>query len=427
MSSAQRRFVHVIQRYFPFRGGSERYFQAFSERFVEGGSRVQVVTSDAWDLEYFWDPARKRVDEAHGEHNGVEILRVPARHLPVPALTHRAIRRLMAESCRLPFPGRATLLGFGSRFGPWLPSLEAELARLETPNLVNSANIAFESMISTAAKFARVHDVPHIVTPFLHFGEADDAKVRRYYTMPHQLQLLRQVDAIMVLTSVEADYLTSSGIPAAKIHLVGAGIEVGAVTGGDGDGLRARLSIDGPIVLALGAAAFDKGTIHLMQAVSRLKQRGVDVYLLIAGPVLRDVTEFARGLPKEDLEHIRILGFVSERERRDLLAACDILALPSRTESFGLVFMEAWANQKPVIGARAGAIPSVVSDGADGILVKFGDVAALASAIETLVKLPSLRAEMGASGLAKVVDESVWFERVRAVYASVLGVPTEAV
>ena len=427
MNPGPRRFAHVIQRYYPFRGGSERYFQAFSERFVEGGARVQVVTSDAWDLEYFWDPTRKRVKETHGEHNGVEILRVPVRHLPAPKLTHRAIRRLMAEGCRVPFPGSSSLLRVGSRFGPWLPSLSFELDQVETPSLVNSANVAFESMISAAAKFARLHDVPHVVTPFMHFGEADDSKVRRYYTMPHQLRLLRQADAIMVLTSVEAEYLITSGISAQKIHTVGAGIEVGAVTGGDGDALRARLSIDGPIVLSLGAAAFDKGTIHLMQAISRLNQRGGNITLLIAGPVLSDVTDFARSLTTEEKSRIRILGFVSEQERRDLLAACDILSLPSRTESFGLVFMEAWANRKPVIGAKAGAIPAVVVDGADGILVKFGDIAALAAAIDTLVKSPSLRAEMGERGFAKVVDESEWFERVRAVYASVLGVPAEAV
>ncbi|HEX3723826.1 MAG TPA: glycosyltransferase, partial [Nitrolancea sp.] len=191
MRNAPKRYLHVIQRYFPFRGGSERYFQAFSERFVARGDRVQIVTSDAWDLEYFWNAKRKRVGETCGELNGVEVIRVPVKHLPAASLTHRGIRRLMAESCRLPFPGHGALLGIGSRFGPWLPSLDARLAEMNRPDLVNSANIAFESMIAAAAKVAHRFNVPHVVTPFLHFGEADDPKVRRYYTMPHQLDLLR--------------------------------------------------------------------------------------------------------------------------------------------------------------------------------------------------------------------------------------------
>lgn len=421
MSTAPKRYLHVIQRYFPFRGGSERYFQAFSERFAACGDRVQVVTSDAWDLEYFWDSKRNRVDEACGRLNGVEILRVPVHHLPVATLTHRAIRRLMAESCRVSFPGREALLGIGSCFGPWLPTLDARLAELDRPDLVNSANIAFESMIAAAAKVARRHDVPHVVTPFLHFGESDDPKVRRYYTMPHQLNLLRRADGILVLTSIEADFLAQAGIDGTRIYNVGAGIDVVAVTGGDGCRQRERLSLDGPIVLSLGAAAYDKGTTHLIQAVSSLNRGGASVSLVIAGPVLSDVTEFARRLPPDELNQIHILGFVSEEERRDLLAACDLLALPSRTESFGLVFMEAWANKKPVVGARAGAIPAVVRDGVDGLLVDFGDTAALADAIDMLVNSSTLRVQLGTSGNAKVVDESVWFERVRRAYDTILG------
>jgi glycosyltransferase involved in cell wall biosynthesis len=289
------------------------------------------------------------------------------------------------------------------------------------PDLVNSANIAFESMIANAQRYAHSRDIAHIVTPFLHFGDPDDPKVRRYYTMPHQIALLKQADALMVLTELEAEFLLAQGIGSDRVHVVGAGIDVAAVTGGDGAAARARLGIDGPLVLALGAAAFDKGTTHLIEAVSRLNRAGVEVSLVVAGPVLSEIDAFLRARPSEDHRWIRLLGFVSECERRDLLAACDLLALPSRTESFGLVFMEAWANRKPVIGARAGAIPAVVRDGEDGILVKFGDVAALARAIQTLVNSPETRARMGASGYKRVVDESEWFERVRAVYGRVLG------
>jgi glycosyltransferase involved in cell wall biosynthesis len=295
------------------------------------------------------------------------------------------------------------------------------LAASARPDLVNSANIAFESIIAAAGAFARSRDVPHIVTPFLHFGDRDDPTVRRYYTMPHQIELLRQTDAVMVLTELEARYLEARRFASDRIHIVGAGIDVASVTGGDGEAERERLGIDGPLVLALGAAAYDKGTVHLIQAVSRLNRAGTDVQLVIAGPVLSEIDALMRSLPADERRAIRLLGFVSETERRDLLAACDLLALPSRTESFGLVFMEAWANHKPVIGARAGAIPAVVRDGEDGILVKFGDVTALAGAIEALIRSPETRAKMGAAGFAKVVDESVWFERVRAVYENVLG------
>ncbi|MGA7669782.1 MAG: glycosyltransferase family 4 protein [Nitrolancea sp.] len=421
MSVGTQRYLHVIQRYFPFRGGSERYFQAFSERFARRGAEVQVVTSDAWDLEYFWDPNAKRINEPEAQHNGVAISRVPVRHLPVSSISHRATRRLMAESGRLPFPGRKSLLRAGSRFGPWLPSLEGELERVGPPDLVNSANIAFESMIDAAGRYARRRDVPHVVTPFLHVGEANDSRVVRYYTMPHQLDLLRQADAVMLLTEIERDALLELGLDERHLHIVGAGIDVDSVTGGNADAARGCLGVDGPIVLALGAAAYDKGTMHLMNAIQMLRKSGDDVHLVLAGPMMSEVRRRLDAMDKTQAEGIHALGFVSDEVRRDLLAAADVVALPSRTESFGLVFMEAWANLKPVIGARAGAIPAVVSDGEDGLLVPFGDVAALADAIRQLIQFGSMARTLGERGSSKVVTEDAWFERVRDLYSTVGG------
>jgi glycogen(starch) synthase len=417
-------YLHLIQRYYPFRGGSERYFQGLSERFVSVGARVQVVTSDAWDLEYFWDPRRKRVPETVDRHNGVDIRRVPVHHLPISSITHRAIRRLMAESCRAPFPGQMELLRQGSRFGPWLPDLEATLRDIEAPDLINSANVAFESMIATAHRLSRCWEIPHVVTPFLHLGEGASSRVRRYYTMPHQLELLRRADRLLVLTDFEGQFLAKIGIDEARIRVVGAGIDVDGVTRGDGGRIRERLRIDGVIVVSLGAAAFDKGTVHLIDAVNLLRQRGLDVHLVLAGPMMTEVERYLRAQSDRARIGIHALGFVSDEERRDLLAAATVLALPSRTESFGLVFMEAWANGLAVVGAKAGAIPSVVSDGIDGLLVHFGDVPALADSIETIITRPDLAAQLGANGRSKVVSEEQWFERVRAVYEELLGSPS---
>lgn len=419
------RLLHVIQRYYPFQGGSERYFQSLAERFAADGWEVDVFTTDAWDLEYFWDPSRRRVAEGPAEHRGVRIRRFRVRHLPAARLTHRAIRRLMAESARFRFPGQVGLLRVAGQFGPWVPAFGEALASPDlTVDLVHSANIAFESMVARSGDFARRAGVPHIVTPFVHLGEGPASKVRRYYTMPHQIALLAGADAVLALTALEAEELVRRGVREERLHVVGAGIDVAAVTGGDATAVRRRLGIAGPLVLSLGAAAFDKGTIHLAQAVIRLARRGREVTLAVAGPLLSEFQAFLDGLDAADRRWIRALGFVSEEEKRDLLAAADAVALPSRTESFGLVFLEGWANGKPVIGARAGAIPAVVEHGEDGLLVSFGDVAALADAVWSLVGDHVLAARLAARGRTKVEDESSWYARVRGVYEAVLGTRT---
>ena len=78
--------LHVIQRYYPYTGGSELYFQELSEQLVSDGHEVTVLTTEAWDLEHFWAPNRRRIDEPEAVHNGVRILRFPVWRAPGPPI-----------------------------------------------------------------------------------------------------------------------------------------------------------------------------------------------------------------------------------------------------------------------------------------------------------------------------------------------------
>jgi len=131
---------------------------------------------------------------------------------------------------------------------------------------------------------------------------------------------------------------------------------------------------------------------------------------------------FYRGQSEDVHRCCRVLGFISEEDKRDLLAACDVLVLPSRTDSFGIVFLEAWLYGKPVIGARAGGIPCVINDGEDGLLVPFGDTAALAKGIGLLLADRTLAARLGENGRRKTLGEMTWASKyalVREVYEHV--------
>jgi glycosyltransferase involved in cell wall biosynthesis len=85
-----------------------------------------------------------------------------------------------------------------------------------------------------------------------------------------------------------------------------------------------------------------------------------------------------------------------------------MLILPSRTDSFGIVLLEAWAHGKPVIAARAGGIPGVVDDGINGCLVRFGDLQELAGATRLLLEDQSLSQRMGENGREKVRIQYNW-------------------
>jgi glycosyltransferase involved in cell wall biosynthesis len=121
---------------------------------------------------------------------------------------------------------------------------------------------------------------------------------------------------------------------------------------------------------------------------------------------------------------VRPVGLVSDEQKQALLAACEMLLLPSRADSLGIVLLEAWAYGKAVVGAKAGGIPGVIDDGRNGLLVEFGNVPALVNAIQQLIEDPAEREALGQAGLEKVNDVYQWEavgERVEAIYRKVVG------
>jgi 2-deoxystreptamine N-acetyl-D-glucosaminyltransferase/2-deoxystreptamine glucosyltransferase len=103
-----------------------------------------------------------------------------------------------------------------------------------------------------------------------------------------------------------------------------------------------------------------------------------------------------------------------------VLAALDVLVLPSAYEEMGSVLVEAMAAGLPVVASAVGGIPEVVQDGVTGLLVPPGDADALAAALDRLVADPALRARLAAGARAHA-RRYAWPElaaRVAAVYAA---------
>lgn len=407
------KLLHIIQRYYPYVGGSELYFQELSERLARAGHTVEVWTTDAWDLDYFWSKRARRVASERERHNGVLIRRFRVRHLPLPPIYYRAWRRGMALLSDLHAP--ASTLYSLSRISPWVPSLRKALKALPPGafDLVHTTNIPFESMIAAAADYAERVGIPHLITPFTHLGEPGDRSISRYYTMRHQLDLEHRASRLIMQTRLERDFLGELGVPTNKMHRVGVGVNPYALIGGNSERFRKKYGVQGPIVYYLGAAAYDKGTTHTIEAMRQVLSRGVKATFIMAGSTMLDkFREYYENLPEEVRERCRWLGFISDEDKRDLLAAGQLFCMPSRTDSFGIVYLEAWLNGAPVIGANAGGVPEVISDGVDGYLVEFGDVPALANMIQFLLQRPDIAREMANAGRRKVLAEHTWDHKI---------------
>jgi len=414
--------LHVSAFYWPHIGGAETYLQEISERLVGDGNQVTVVTSDAGVIDHIWARGKKRIEREKEAHNGVKIQRCPVRHLPLTPYSFYLLRRSAIEISRLPFD-TTPLLRTMSRYMPWMPTLERVLAAQEEPfSIVHGVNLSFEYPLLTAWRYARLHNLPFIVTPFVHVGEPGSDHVVRHHTMRHQLEVLRGSRMVIVQTRIEREKLTQLGVPGERIRQAGMGVNLEQAQGGEENRFREKHGLERPIVTFMGSVTYDKGAIHLIQAMRELWAEGVKAELVVAGVPAGVFENLYPRFPPEVRSRVRLMRPVMGQEKKDLLAATTVLALPSRVDAFGIVYLEAWANKKPVIGALAGGVPEVVEDGEDGLLVAFGDVPALSRSIRSILENEDLAQRLGERGYEKVVRSYTWdtiYRKIKGIYEEV--------
>ncbi len=165
---------------------------------------------------------------------------------------------------------------------------------------------------------------------------------------------------------------------------------------------------EGRVILTVGrwlASERYKGMDTLIMALPRLLPRWPELQIVAVGE--GDDRAWLEDLADEHgvLRHVHFMSGLSYEEIAGCYSGCEIFALPSSGEGFGLVYLEAMARGKPVIGGAHGGAPEVIQDGVTGYLVQHGDAVQLATSIETLLANPVLAQQMGARGLRRVEAE----------------------
>jgi glycosyltransferase involved in cell wall biosynthesis len=394
------RIAWYTHRYAPCIGGAETYGRAMVRRFVAGGHEVEVLTSNAKDLWHFNDPRRARLEEpAESLVDGAKVRRFPVHHVPF----QRYAGKLLSFAPHWP-----TRCRYAS-YMPILPGLEGAEGSFDA---VFAVGFPFTVFSFAAWKKARASGAPLILTPFLHLATPGDP-VNRHYTRPHQIRLLREADAVVVVTRLEADAVAGWGIPRDRIVRVSMGFEPDEVCGGRGARFResCRIAPHRPLIGHLATLDPNKGTNDLVRSVLALNEaRPADdpVYLALAGVSSPHFERFAEGLPASSRRWLIRTGPLSVGEKADFFDAIDVFAMPSRTDSFGIVFLEAWANGKPVVAAAAGGVVEVVDHDSTGVLVPFGDVEKLTTALDWLIHEPETARRLGEAGRDRVARGCSW-------------------
>jgi len=168
-----------------------------------------------------------------------------------------------------------------------------------------------------------------------------------------------------------------------------------------GNEFREEIGFDGAIVLTNGRLVKQKGFEYLIRAMA-----GVDAKLVIfgRGPLESELKAEAKRVGCDALFYTKR---VSDGKLAKMYAACDVFALPSVWEPFGMVLAEAMACGKPVIGTNAGGIPEVVTRDC-GFTVRKRSAAALKEKVKTLLADKGLRKRLGAGGRKRAVKKFNW-------------------
>lgn len=170
-------------------------------------------------------------------------------------------------------------------------------------------------------------------------------------------------------------------------------------------------SVDETIeLLNVGVCKKQKGIKYLVEAINSLSD--LDLKLHLVGkydPKSGYYNNIIRYIKRNSLEEKIIFhGFVEQDELLDLYMKCKIYAHPSLMEGYGMVLAEAMSFGLPIIASTAGAIPELITDDINGILVKPADSKSLASAIRKLSERKDLRVKFSRNNLERVKKLFTW-------------------
>lgn len=224
---------------------------------------------------------------------------------------------------------------------------------------------------------------------------------------------MRKFDKVIAVSDVLKDEIVRSGIPSKKVSVIYNGVDVEKLQvacrklqdENYGKKLRKQLGIkeDEKVIGTVGRLTEEKGHVYLLRAFKEVVSELPDTKLLIVGdgPLKESLKLKVQSLKLE--KNVIFTGI--RKDVPALLSIMDIFVLPSLDEGLPMAILEAMAAKIPVIATKVGAIPRVIENRENGILVSACSVQELTDALQTVLRGDELAKQMSDDGYHKVAEE----------------------
>jgi len=254
----------------------------------------------------------------------------------------------------------------------------------------------------------------------------------RHMTVPAQMKAHRKFPyrsgcsrTIASAAFIKRDLAAVTGIPEDRVDVVGEGVDLKEFHPEvSGLGFRAEFGIpvDAPVFGMVAMIRADKGHKHFLKAAAEvLKQFPEARFAIVGDGAESQVRRLTRRVLKEfpgQPSPVILTGY--REDVPEILAAIDVLVVPSLQEAQTIVIPQAFATGKPVIASEVGGIPEIVTQEENGLLVRAAYDQELAAAMVRLAGSPELRHRLGAAGLDLARRELVFGRKMELLVASYL-------
>jgi glycosyltransferase involved in cell wall biosynthesis len=302
-----------------------------------------------------------------------------------------------------------------------LASERFDIIHVHTPFIAHYAGV----------EVARRHGIPVIETYHTYFEEYFHHYVPflprallGYLARRLTVSQCAALDALVVPSQAMLSALEAYGVTT-PMHIIPTGIDNTRFRGGDGQAFRRRYGIDParPVLAHISRVAHEKNIDFILRAVALILRQRSDVLLVVAGegPALPHTQRLARELGIAD--HVLFVGYLDrEGGLLDCYRSADLFVYASRTETQGLVLLEALALGVPVVSTAVMGTADVLRD-VKGAVVAPDDETAFAATVVKVLADPALRARLAERA---PLDAAAWSahamaERLESLYRQVIG------